>query len=256
MYTISHHGRSTAYEFADRDGGGMSLLCIHGSGGTSALWSPQLQLTNRTGVARLDLSGHGRSDDVNAAPGIEALNAYADDTIAVARATDADVLVGASLGGAVALWTALERDLDVKGLVLTGTGPRLPVNSDLLRMFDDDFEGAVKFLHDEERLFYNANSEFVERSREIMLSVGQAVTQRDFQTCHRFDVRDRLGDIDLPISAIVGEHDPLTPIRYHRELAELMPDCTLRVVSDAAHLVMLDRPDQFNAAVYELLERV
>jgi pimeloyl-ACP methyl ester carboxylesterase len=255
METVTHHGRETAYRFTDRGGAGPTLLFVHGSGGTHAVWKSQFRLADETPVAALDLSGHGESGDVNADSGYEALSAYVDDVVAVAEETGASVLVGNSLGGAVALTVALEREVPLDGLVLAGTGARLRVLDDLLRWLSEDFDRAVEFLHQPELLFADPDSEYVEFSREAMRSVGRAVTERDFRTCHAFDAREDLGEISTPALALVGEHDRLTPRRYHEYLAEEMPDCELGVVEDAAHLAMLERPEAFNAAVSDFAER-
>ncbi|UIO98586.1 alpha/beta hydrolase [Halobaculum sp. CBA1158] len=274
MRTVDHHGRRTAYRVlgedpddgidADRSGDAEQppdsdvpgVLCVHGSGATGELWVGLSRLADRASVAALDLSGHGDSDDVDAAPGPETLEAYAADVVAVAEATDASVLVGNSLGGAVAMWVALERDLEIDGLVLAGTGAKLTVLDDLLVWLREDFERAVEFLHEADRLFHDADDATLSRSREAMREAGRATVERDFRTCHSFDVRDRLDEIDAPTLAIVGEHDGLTPPRYHEYLAAEISDCSLRVLDDAAHLAMLERPVAFGDSVAELLDRV
>jgi pimeloyl-ACP methyl ester carboxylesterase len=254
MEQVTHHGRRTAYRVADRGGGGSPLLCVHGSGGTHEVWKGQLgRLASERPVVALDLSGHGESADVDADAGWETLSAYADDVLAVADETDAGVLVGNSLGGAVALQLAIERDHGFDGFVLAGTGAKLPVLADLRRWLDGDFDRAVEFLHGEDRLFHDADSRYVRLSTESMKAVGRRVTRRDFETCHVFDVRDDLGEIEAPTLALVGEHDHLTPPEYHRSLADAIPDGRYREVEGAAHLAMLERPDGFNAAVREFL---
>ena len=127
MQRVTHDGRDTAYRVSDRGGDGPTVCFVHGSGGSKDVWKAQARLSDRFLVVALDLSGHGDSDDADAPPGRETLDAYADDVVAVAEATDATVLCGNSLGGAVALWVALERDLPLDGLVLAGTGARLAV---------------------------------------------------------------------------------------------------------------------------------
>jgi pimeloyl-ACP methyl ester carboxylesterase len=52
---------------------------------------------------------------------------------------------------------------------------------------------------------------------------------------------------------VVGEHDALTPPWYHEALAEGMPNCEWTVVSGAAHLPMLERPEAFNEVIGEFL---
>ncbi|WP_418280710.1 alpha/beta fold hydrolase [Halorubrum sp. DTA98] len=256
MNRVTHHGRETAYRRSDRGGDGPTVCCVHGSGGTKAVWKSQARLSDRSPIVALDLSGHGDSDDVDAEPGVETLEAYADDVVAVAEATEATVLCGNSLGGAVALWVALERDLPLDGLVLAGTGAKLAVLRDLLDWLARDFERAVEFLHGEDRLFHDAAAEYVELSKATMQETGRAVTERDFRTCHRFDVRDRVEEIGVPTLAVVGEHDKLTPPHYHDYLADRIDDCTRVVVADAAHLAMIEQPAAFNAAVAEFLDRV
>ncbi len=253
METVSHHGRTTAYRLSDRGGGGPTVLFVHGSGGTHGAWKGQFRLSDAYPVAALDLSGHGESTDADADPGWGALSAYADDVLAVADAVDADVLVGNSLGGAVGLHLALERDVDLDGLVLVGSGARLSVLEDLRVWLQEDFERAVEFLHEPGKLFYDAPEEYVELSKEAMYGTGQATTARDFLTCDGFDVREEVGEIETPALAVTGEHDKLTPPWYHEFLAEEMPDCAWTTVEDAAHLSMLERPGAFNETLSAFL---
>jgi len=250
METVAHHGRTTAYRSVPGDGGGPVTLYVHGSGGTHRLWSRQYAPDGPAHPAvALDLSGHGDAEDVATAPGTETLEAYAEDVVAVARAVGAEVLVGNSLGGAVAQWVTLETDWEPEALVLAGTGPSLPVFEGLLRWLDDDFDRAIDFLHGRDRLFHGANPSLTEPSRETMRAVGRRVTSRDFRTCDRFDVRDRLAAVDVPTLALCGEHDRLTPRSYHETLARELPQGEFAVVPDAAHLAMVERPAAFDRAV-------
>ena len=256
MQTFRHHGRSTAYRYREASGAtGSGLCCIHGSGGSHAVWEGQFELTERTPIAALDLSGHGESEDVDADPGYETLEAYAEDVVAVVDATDCRILLGHSLGGAVALWAALEHDLPLDGLVLTATGARLAVLSDLLALLETDFEHAVDFLHGPDRFFHDPEPETVHLSKGILAETGQSVTVRDFNTANQFDVRGRLDELTLPAAAIVGEYDQLTPLRYHRHFTQTM-DCSLLRIENTAHLPMLEQPETFNGAVSMFLDRL
>ena len=256
MNTVTHHGRATAYRGEPTaEAGRVGLLCVHGSGGTSALWEAQLAgLGDEYAVAALDLSGHGASGDVDAEAGPAALSAYAEDVEAVARETGAGVLVGNSLGGAVALQVALESDFEPDALVLVGTGAKLSVHEDLRSMLAADFEAAVEFLHGPDMVFHDAEGPHRERSMALMRETGRAVTERDFLTCHAFDVRDRLGEIEAPALAITGEHDRLTPPKFHAYLAEHLPNGRQATIPAAAHLSMVERPDVFDEAVRGFLD--
>lgn len=255
METVSHHGRETTYERHDRGGKGKPILCIHGSGGSRGVWKSQARLADARPVITLDLSGHGDSEDTDADAGFSALSAYADDVLAVARETDSRVLVGNSLGGAVALHIALYREFEPDALVLVGTGARLAVLEDLLAWLAEDFERAVDFLHEPEHLFCDADEELVELSRGSMESCGRAIVERDFRSCHTFDVRGDLDRIEAPTLAVCGEYDRLTPPEYHEYLAEEIPECTFETIDGAAHLAMLERPEAFNRIVSEFFDQ-
>jgi pimeloyl-ACP methyl ester carboxylesterase len=255
MERVSHRGRVTAYRQTRPAAAGPTALYVHGSGATHRVWGRQYAPTGPTRSAvALDLSGHGDSDDIDADAGAATLDAYADDVVAVGRETDADVLVGNSLGGAIAQWVALERDWTPAALVLLGTGPGLPVFEGLQDWLANDWERAVEFLHDRDRLFHDTDHDAVSSSREQMEEVGQAVTRRDFMTCDAFDVRDRLGDIAVPVLAVCGEHDKLTPRAYHETLAREVPDGAVSFVPDAAHLAMVEQPGAFNDIVASFIE--
>lgn len=250
MPTVTHQGRRTAFRVLAGDTDSR-LLCIHGSGGSSDAWSG-VDDTALDAVA-VDLSGHGRSDDLDLTPGLDALAAYADDAIAVARETGARVLVGHSLGGAVALHVAMETAFDPDALVLVGTGAKLTVHEDVRAALADDFEGAIETLHGPDLLFHENRPSDVEWSSALMRETGQTVTRRDFLTCHAFDVRDRLEEIHQPTLALTGEHDGLTPPSYHEYLAEQVRDGLVETIPGAAHYSMVERPAAFADAVTEFL---
>ena len=202
MERVTHDGRNTAYRQFDRGGDGPTVCFVHGSGGSKDVWKAQARLSDRSPVVALDLSGHGDSDDIDTPAGPETLEAYADDVTAVATATGATVLCGNSLGGAVALWVALTRDRPLDGLVLAGTGAKLAVADALREALAGDFDRAIEMLNQPDRLFHDAPSEYSTLSRAGMRDCGRAVTDRDFETCHGFDVRDRLDEIAVPSLAV------------------------------------------------------
>jgi pimeloyl-ACP methyl ester carboxylesterase len=55
----------------------------------------------------------------------------------------------------------------------------------------------------------------------------------------RFDVRDRLGEIDIPTLVVAGNGDKLVPMGCSVELARLLPAATLRVLPGAGHACLL-----------------
>ena len=248
METVSHDGRTTAYR-QSATGSGPTICYIHGAGGNHRIWTKQYGNPDTPPAVAPDLAGHGDSDDVSTAPGEETLEAYVDDVVAVCEATSATALCGNSMGGAVALRIALERELAIDRIVLADSGAKLAVDPDFLDTLADDFETAMEILHSPGTLFSDPTTELVDHSMEAMRAAGQEVTQLDFETCDRFDVRDRLDEIEVPTLALCGEDDPLTPPEFHEYLAEELPDGTYREIAGAAHMPMLEQPDAFDSAV-------
>ena len=108
-------------------------MFIHGAGRTPASWGPQL--ARFEGALAVALPGHP-----DGAP-LHGTAAMADWVIAEMEGVPGPlVMVGHSLGGAVALQVALARPDLLAGLVLVSTGARLPVPDDAIERIDLDFE--------------------------------------------------------------------------------------------------------------------
>lgn len=55
---------------------------------------------------------------------------------------------------------------------------------------------------------------------------------------------------------VAGEHDLMTPAEHSRGMAAVLPAADLTVLEDTGHLVPLERPDEVNAILRRLVERV
>ena len=252
METVSHGGRSVAYRTTDF-GDGPRVCYVHGAGSSHAVWVRQYGDREGPPAVAVDLAGHGDSDDVDVDAGAATLDAYADDVVAVWEATDATVLCGHSMGGAVVLWTVLERDLDPEAVLLVDTGATIPVDDGLLESLERNFESAVAAMHVPGALFHDPDEDLVEVTKRGFLETGPAVTRRDFETCASFDVRDRLEAIPRPTLVLAGEHDRLIQSRHKRLVAESLPHGQYVELAEAGHMPMLERPSAFNDAVRSFL---
>jgi pimeloyl-ACP methyl ester carboxylesterase len=92
------------------------------------------------------------------------------------------------------------------------------------------------------------------RAREAVLgstSEGLASFAR-FVSAHVPGVIDRLAEIGVPTLILVAEHDPA----FHRAgevMLAKIPDASKRMIEGAGHVLNLDRPAEFAAAVGEFL---
>ncbi|MDP3736092.1 MAG: alpha/beta hydrolase [Hyphomonadaceae bacterium] len=85
-------------------------------------------------------------------------------------------------------------------------------------------------------------------------AMNPVATQRFFAPsgeAWRFDHRNRLSRVECPVLVILGEHDPVTPAVWGREVAEALPagKAELIVFPEASHLVTVDEPEAFAAVV-------
>ena len=69
-----------------------------------------------------------------------------------------------------------------------------------------------------------------------------------------YPIRDRLGEIRCPALIVWGEEDRLVPVRDASEFQWLIADSRTLLYPDTGHMVMLERPDRFNADVRAFIE--
>jgi pimeloyl-ACP methyl ester carboxylesterase len=68
-----------------------------------------------------------------------------------------------------------------------------------------------------------------------------------------FDRNQELDSIDVPTLLLYGENDPLTQPEKGRRMAERIPGAEFVVIPKAGHLINLEQPGLFDAAVGEFL---
>lgn len=230
-----------------------SLVLIHGSGGSGQHWNCQVAYFTRKGyrVLAVDLPGHGSSPG----PGRQDIALYADDVEALLRAEGIErpVIGGHSMGGAVVLTMALRNPRAYAGLVLVGTGARLRVLPAIFEAIRTSPEAAAEIMA---KTAYSSkvSAEDLRRAVKQLGEVDPEVMYGDFTACDRFDVMKEIGRISTPTLVVVGREDNLTPPKYSEYLRANIPNSTLEVIEDAGHMVMLEQPDRFNAALERFLE--
>lgn len=229
-----------------------SLLMIHGSGANKDNWQAQFGGLKEMNVAAIDLPGHGDTPG----PGMNKVEDYASWLAEfIASGPVRPVLMGHSLGGAIAQMVALTNPGLIKGLILVGTGSRLKVMPAILDGLQNNPEATTKMIvqyaYDD-----NADPKFIELGYEEMVRRPPEVTHGDFSACNAFDVNDRLGEIKLPCVMIVGAGDKLTPPKYSEFLAKGIAGSKVKVIQGGGHMVALEQPQAFNQAVMEFMSTV
>ncbi len=227
-----------------REGGENSLVFIHGAGGNYTTWYPQRDYFSRDfNVFIMELPGHGAAHG----EGADEISSYALwikgtlDELSVER----PFLIGHSMGGAITMDLALRFPALSKGLILVSTGARLRVDPRILNGIKEDFPQAVKLIS-QFAFAKDIPHETMGLWIEEMKKNTPNILHGDFTACDRFDIMEEVTRIKNPTLVICGDQDVLSPIKFARYLAEKIPRAHLEIVEGAGHMVMLERPEEFN----------
>ena len=234
------------------------LFFIHGSGSDHSAWSHQYgRLHKKYNIVAVDLPGHGRS-------GGDGESDVARYCLSVKKLLDIlnlkhAVIIGHSLGAAIALRFAINYPQEIAGIALVGGGIKMPVNSFFLDFLKtsppvvpaDVIDLICKYsLAKENRFKYSA---------PLQKSISQAkvdVLYCDLSACNQLDLTQELVKINVPSLVICGAEDKMTPPDFSRQLAAGIDGARLEIIEGAGHMVMMEKPAEFNMILTKFTEQI
>ena len=237
---------------------------IHGAAGSSSFW--ELVRPAFPAAWAVDLPGHAagrarRSEPVPATgdPILESIDAFTDWLMGeiAARHWGEVVLVGHSMGGAIAQVVALRRPVWLRGVVLSSTGPILPVPAELIDLVQHDYPAAIEWIL--AHSFATPPTGYRrEGIRRQLLRIPPAVTLASYRACNAFDIRAPLEQAHwtIPTLIVCGEEDQMTPPTYSEFLAEHMAGAKLGLIENAGHMAPVEQPEAWVAVVQRLWAQV
>jgi len=226
-------------------GAGTPLVYVHGAGGLRLTAAHDL-LSRRFRVIALEMPGFGRSPENTRTASASELAA----TLARASSTlglGAFNAMGTSFGGTIALRLALQERERVLALVLEA--PAAIRQEGAAPPSGSDEEIAQRLYAHPERITGERLPDPAVRAR------NNALVQRLRGPDRDADLERRLSSLTVPTLVLFGTLDSVIAPAMGRVYKELMPNCHLVFVYDAAHAISSDRPEAFAEVVGDFLER-
>ncbi len=248
----------TIQMYYESHGKGQPLVLLPDMGNdVTSLWGQVPRLSQDFRCIAVDNRGVGRSSKPSSPYTIKLM---ADDVVHILdhlRIPRAHIL-GISMGGAIAQEIAINHPDRVGALVLVASWPRpdryltslLELFKDVKRSVDPlTFEREVALWSFTRGYFDTSYDELEKRQRaslDVPYPTPSTTFTRQVEACIAHDACDRLGQITAPTLNVVGEQDIFTPVRFSRELTDMIPSARLEVVPGAAHAVHWEKPDEVN----------
>jgi len=236
------------------------LVLIHGAGEDARIWDRQVAALGRAHrVLAVDLPG--RNTRLCDPP----FDFHSDNAADVAAQMDAAgiaraVVVGHSMGGAVALTLALDHADRVRGLVLVVTGARLKMHPDFLekarQRAEDPTAAGGPPVPLERTVAPGTPADTLAWLAERGMTAPAATIYADFRANNAFDAMERLGAIAAPTLVIGAAEDRMAPPKFSEFLAARIPGAQLVILAGAGHYPQIEQERRFNQALSEFLARL
>ncbi|MFP4452226.1 MAG: 3-oxoadipate enol-lactonase [Desulfobacterales bacterium] len=251
------------YEFFGRKSAPV-VVCSHCLAGNINIWDSQMDVLKEDySILRYDIRGHGGT---SAPEGDYTMEMLADDALGLMDELEIEKahFMGISMGGMIGQTLALAHPERISSLILCDTACSIPEES--LPLWDERIVTAkqkgMAALADGtmERWL---SSEFQEKYPEVTEKISNIILNtpvNGFAGCcraiSRFDVKDRLPQLSLPVLIMVGENDPGTPVESSRQIQKQISGSRLEVLPGAFHLSNVEASEAFNNVMLDFLGKL
>jgi pimeloyl-ACP methyl ester carboxylesterase len=223
-----------------------TFVGIAGSFADWEIWAPTFELLSpRWRVVGFDHNGVGETkvsvEDISHEDRLDTLFSVLD-----AHAIDRCVLAGDSSNATVAIEAVLRHPERFNGLVIVN-GSAWDFDRPAVRRFvaglRTHFEATIDFFV--EFVFPEPDTDHLKQwLRDVIVRTGPEAAARILESYYPLDLRDRLGDIEVPAMIVHGMLDNLSETSFSdaQALADAIPGAELCVLDDAGHVSLLSRP--------------
>lgn len=179
----------------------------------------------------------------------------------VASANDGELdLIGVSMGGMVGQHVALRHPGRVRSLLVACTGAAVDPQMMQERAAAVEQGGMESVLDSTLERWFTAAALAQRPEHPGVAYVRRTLAQLDpscfadgWRAIAGHDVRARLGELQMPVTAVAGSLDAASPPARSEEIARGVQNGRLVVAEQAPHMIHLECPEQFSALVEEHL---
>jgi pimeloyl-ACP methyl ester carboxylesterase len=246
-----------------------TVVFIHGFSVPYFLWDQNFNIMAQAGfrVLRYDLYGRGLSDRPRKRYDTDLFDSQLFELLSVLKISGPVHLVGASMGGPIAVTFAARHPEKVRTVSLFDpaypTGDSLPwqLKTPVIADYLNCVELAphlveaqrLDFRYPEKYPEYFIRYEQMTRYkgfRQALLSTAQNYLNRDARPDYA-----TLGQIGKPVLLVWGEFDEDVPFATNEEVRQKIPQAEFHPIPDAAHVPYYERPEIVNPILADFLRR-
>lgn len=248
-------------------GQGAPMAFLHAGVADSRQWNNEFAAFSKTHrVIRHDMRGFGRSEPAEGEFTHLGDLARLLDHLGVSEPV---VLVGCSMGGRVALDYALRAPAQVHALILVGCVPSgfqfdAPDPSAFALVDEAEKSGNLELVSElETQIWFDgdrSSDQVNPDMRRLVYEMNLTALRHDEKELgtrlpdSKLPAAERLGDVEVPVLAVVGENDLPRSHAAMRAMREKIPNFRAVTIAAAAHLPNMDQPEEFQSVVREFLD--
>jgi pimeloyl-ACP methyl ester carboxylesterase len=250
-------------------GFGLPVVFLHAGIADRRMWAGQMAAVAAAGfhVIAYDRRGYGQTESPD-----EPFSHLADlEAVLDQLSVHAAILVGASMGGALAIDFALEHPERTIGLVLAATAisgapeAELPEQAEALfdaRAYAAERRQWASVARIDAHLWLDGALEASGRvegeARELLLDMDRTALEKPALTREEEPepAFEHVVSLTAPALLVVGALDLPHIVDRHEELSEALENAFSVTLEETAHLPSLERPDLFDPLLLEFLEAV
>ena len=255
IYVPTTYG--TAHVIVSGPEDGDPLVLLHGMTASSTMWYPNAKaLAKNHRIYAIDLIIEpGKSHLTKEINDVDYLLAWYHELFNTLKLKDFS-LIGVSRGGWIATGIALQKQDNIKSLILLSPAQTLiwiPPSQDLLKNI------IFQFSSDEKKMRQTFESMSYDPSKIDERYLKQNYLGSQLDSINKFVISmqpfndEELSAIKVPTLLLIGDDDIINNEKSIRFAKKTFPNVSTKVIPQAGHFLSVDQPEKVNQAILDFL---